>query len=352
MTMFQKATKAKARLRAAIFGPSGSGKTYTALRIAKGIGGKIAVIDTERMSASKYADRFEFDAADLTDRTPEGYCQAMYAAARAGYGVLVIDSVSHAWQELCAAVEKIAQAKYRGNTWSAWSEGTPQQRMLVDAILDYPGHVICTMRSKTEWQTSTGDNGKSRPVRVGLAPEQGKGIEYEFDLLLEMTTEHVAHVIKDRTGKWQDKIIDKPGEEFGAELAAWLSDGAEAAAAPVSKPQAKPKASDPPTEPQPQQETPSGVLHYTDDKGIPDNARERSGVVKTIASSSGEKNGKRWTRYGVLLVFGKDELWLNTFSETAAQVAESLKGKQVIVHYTKTERGANLHGIVQDTIPF
>jgi hypothetical protein len=81
------------------------------------------------------------------------------------------------------------------------------------------------MRSKTEWQTEQGNNGKSRPVRVGLAPEQGKGIEYEFDLLLEISTEHIANVIKDRTGKFQDKLIEKPGKEFGAQLVAWLSEG-------------------------------------------------------------------------------------------------------------------------------
>jgi hypothetical protein len=80
------------------------------------------------------------------------------------------------------------------------------------------------MRSKTEW-TTVDNNGKKTPQRVGLAPEQGKGIEYEFDLLVEISTDHVANVIKDRTGKFQDKLIDKPGEEFGRQLAAWLSDG-------------------------------------------------------------------------------------------------------------------------------
>jgi len=88
------------------------------------------------------------------------------------------------------------------------------------------------MRSKTEWQT-TNENGKSRPVRVGLAPEQGKGVEYEFDLLIEISTEHIANVIKDRTGKFQDKLIDKPGEDFGRELAKWLDDGVPAAKPPL-----------------------------------------------------------------------------------------------------------------------
>jgi hypothetical protein len=223
---FKKATKAAAKLRAAVFGPSGAGKTFTSLRIATGLaaGGSIAVIDTERGSASKYADRFSFDVLELADQSIDGYVDAIKQAAAAGYEVLVIDSLSHGWQTLLEEVEKLAKAKYRGNTWSAWSEGTPIQRKLVQAILGYPGHVIGTMRSKTEW-TTVDNNGKKTPQRVGLAPEQGKGVEYEFDLLVEISTEHIANVIKDRTGKFQDKLIDKPGEEFGQQLAAWLSDG-------------------------------------------------------------------------------------------------------------------------------
>jgi hypothetical protein len=225
MAGFHKATKAQAKLRAAIFGPSGAGKTFTSLRVATGLGGRIAVIDTERGSASKYSDRFAFDVLELEDQTIQGYVDAIRLAAEAGYSVLVIDSLSHGWQTLLEEVEKLAKAKYRGNTWSAWSEGTPLQRKLVQAILTFPGHVLATMRSKTEWTTVDDGRGKKSPQRVGLAPEQGKGVEYEFDLLVEISTEHIANVIKDRTGKFQDKLIDKPDEQFGRELAAWLADG-------------------------------------------------------------------------------------------------------------------------------
>lgn len=238
MAGFKKATKAAAKLRAAFFGPSGAGKTFSALRVATGLGGPIAVIDTERGSASKYSDRFAFDVLDLEDQSIEGYVSAIAMAAEGGYRVLVIDSLSHGWQDLTAEVEKLAKAKYRGNTWSAWSEGTPLQRRLVNAILGFPGHIIATMRSKTEW-TTVDSNGKKTPQRVGLAPEQGKGIEYEFDLLVEISVEHIGQVIKDRTGKFQDKLIDKPGEQFGQQLAAWLADG-ETAPAPAPKPEPAP----------------------------------------------------------------------------------------------------------------
>lgn len=221
--MFEKATKKQAKLRLAIFGPSGSGKTFSALRIAQGMSDKIALIDTERRSASKYADRFNFDVADIERPTIDNYVNVITQAK--GYEVLIIDSLSHGWHELLQEVERIAKAKYRGNTWSAWSEGTPLQKKLVDAILDFPGHVIATMRTKTEWLVETTDKGKTKPVRVGLSPEQGKGIEYEFDMLIELTPEHFANIIKDRTGKYQDNTIEKPGEDFGKELINWLGSG-------------------------------------------------------------------------------------------------------------------------------
>ncbi len=222
--MFTKATKKQAKLRLAIFGPSGSGKTFSALLIAKGLGGKVALIDTEYGSASKYADRFDFDTCSLEgDQTIPAYIKAMQAAQE--YPILIIDSLSHGWQELLAEMDRLAQTKYKGNSFAAWKDGTPKQKMMVRALLSSPCHIIATMRSKTEWALEQDSHGKNKPVRVGLAPEEGKGIEYEFDLLMELNTEHRATILKDRTGKYQDAEIMKPGEDFGKEIAEWLKDG-------------------------------------------------------------------------------------------------------------------------------
>lgn len=241
---FQKASKKESKLRLALFAPSGGGKTFTALRIAKGLGGRVAVIDSEKGSASKYADRFDFDVAELNSPKIENYIKFIHDAS--DYDVLIIDSLTHGWQELLEEVDKIARAKYRGNTWSAWSEGTPRQRSLVNAILGFKGHIIATMRVKTEWTTEKDQNGRTKPVRVGMAPEQGKGIEYEFDLLMQLSTDHIGHVLKDRTGKFQDQLIEKPGEEFGEALKLWLSSGEE-----IKKEKSFSKPKDPETKPTP-----------------------------------------------------------------------------------------------------
>jgi len=223
--MYKKAEKSKSKLRLALFGISGSGKTFTSLSMASGLGKKIAVIDTEHGSASKYADRFNFDVAELQTPKIENYTTLINDAEKNNYDVLIVDSLSHGWQELLEDIDKLAKTKYKGNSWSAWSEGTPKQKKFINAILKFNGHIIATMRSNTEYAITKNNNDKVVPVRIGLKPEQGKNIEYEFDMLIELSAEHDAHVLKDRTGKYQDKIIEKPGIELGKELLKWLNDG-------------------------------------------------------------------------------------------------------------------------------
>lgn len=234
MSYFKPATKDNCKLRLAIFGVSGSGKTMSALRMAKGLGDKIAVIDSERGSASKYSGKviidgqdhiFKFDAANLEKPTINNL--KMFIENAKDYDVLIIDSMTHSWLELLQEVEQIARARFGGNTWSAWSEGTPKQMSLINALLSFPGHIIATMRVETNWTTVQNEKGKTVPVRIGEAPKQGKGIEYEFDMLMQMSQEHNALIIKDRTSRYQDQIIEKPDEKFGKELAEWLKEGVE-----------------------------------------------------------------------------------------------------------------------------
>lgn len=229
---FQKATKKQAKGRMAIDGPSGSGKTYTALAVAGSLAptGKIAVIDTERGSASKYADLFDFDVCELDTFEPAGFIKAIREAEEAGYECLVIDSLSHAWSGTGGILEqndKVA-AKNRGNSFAAWRETTPMHNTLVDAILGSSCHVITTMRTKTEWVMEEDDRGKKVPRKVGMAPVQRAGIEYEFDVVVDMDPEHRAVVSKSRCHALADEVIKNPGpEDLGKTFADWLTDGVE-----------------------------------------------------------------------------------------------------------------------------
>lgn len=221
---FEKATRKKARLRLAVSGPAGSGKTTAALLVASGLGGKIALIDTERGSASLYADLVDFDTLTLDPPyAPERFIDAIHAAEKAGYDVCIIDSASHEWNGsggCCDINEALAQARYRGNTWSAWSETTPRHRAFLDAMVQSPMHIIATMRSKTE--TVQGEDKKVR--KIGMKAEQREGFEYEVTVAFELDHQtHLAVATKDRTRMFADpKPLTK---ETGEALLRWLESG-------------------------------------------------------------------------------------------------------------------------------
>lgn len=239
MSMFQKATKTKAKLRLALAGPAGSGKTYTALALARVIadGGRVAVIDTENGSASKYADLFEFDAADLTVRTgfsPERYLELLQGAEAEGYDVIVLDSLSHEWAGRDGILEAVDQAAARvsGNKFVAWGQVTPRHDKLVRAIVESPAHIICTLRAKMEYVQERNERGRTEIRAVGMKPIQRDELEYEFDVYGLLDQDNRLVIRKSRCPQLSGAVIEKPGQEMGDVLLSWLSNGAEAPESP------------------------------------------------------------------------------------------------------------------------
>lgn len=239
---FTKATKTQSRARIAFVGPAGSGKTYSALRVAKGLAGdgRVAVICAERGSAGKYADEFDFDMLTLESFSPDTYVEAIHVAEKGGYAVLIIDGLSPAWSGKGGALELVDQAAKRakGNSYAGWRDVTPKHNAMVDAILASPCHIIATLRSKTEYVLEE-RNGKQVPRKVGMAPIQRDGLEYEFDVVGEMNLDHEWIVSKTRARFLTDAIVSKPGEELGEHLRAWLTDGA-----PIPEPPPPPRVND------------------------------------------------------------------------------------------------------------
>jgi len=234
---FAPATKKKSRLRLAILGPSGSGKTYSALAIGKHLAAMmkspLAVIDTERGSASKYAgDVADFSVLELTSFSPGNYIKAIRLAQANGFKVIVVDSLSHAW---FGADGILDQKDKKGDTsFGAWRTLTPQHNDLVEAILAFDGHIICTMRSKMEYVQEKDSKGKTTVRKVGLAPVQREGMEYEFDVIGEMDVDNCMHVTKTRCSALADASIRKPGADVAATLLAWLDQGVDEAPRPTA----------------------------------------------------------------------------------------------------------------------
>jgi hypothetical protein len=225
----QKASRKKVKLRLNISAPSGAGKTMSALLMAKGLVGdweKIAVIDTENESASLYEHLGGFYTIPLAPPfTPERYIEAINSCINGGMECIIIDSSSHEWNGPGGCIdlnEKLAQSKYKGNTWSAWNEITPRHDAFLQTVLQAPVHIITCTRSKME----TVMNDAKKVVKVGMKDIQRDGWEYELTVSLTIEREsHKAVASKDRTGIFEGKDPFMITEKTGEAILEWCERG-------------------------------------------------------------------------------------------------------------------------------
>lgn len=233
---FIKATKIVKKARIGLAGPAGSGKTLSALLIAKVFGKKIAVIDAENFSSVAYAGdvilngktiRLDFDVNALQPPyTIDKYIAALDEAG--DYDVVIIDGISPAWAGEGGLLEKVDQIASRSNSknsYFAWRNVTPEHNKFIDAMLHCKTNLIVTMRSKVEYALVENDKGKVVPKKMGLAPIQREGMDYEFDIVFDIDINHSAVASKDRSAMFDGLIIEKLNEEHGKMIFGWCNKG-------------------------------------------------------------------------------------------------------------------------------
>lgn len=225
----KKATVTQAKAKIALVGPAGAGKTYTALVIARELGQRTLVIDTENGTSAKYANEFDFDILALPDYQLTTYIAALdYATATKGYDTVIIDSLSHAWAGPGGALEQVDNASGKNKFTSGWKIVTPLHNQLIEVILAYPTHLIATMRMKMSYILITNEKGQQVPQKAGMGIVQRDGIEYEFDVVAEMNVAHDLAVTKTRCSALDEFAMNKPDGTIGQTINAWLSEGIEA----------------------------------------------------------------------------------------------------------------------------
>jgi hypothetical protein len=228
---FAPAVRKRVKLKALITGPSGAGKTIAALSLGTAIAPeKVALIDSEHDRSEYYADAFRFDKLALPNHHVNTYIGALNAAAEAGYTIVVIDSLTHAWEDVLERKSAEEKANPRANSYTLWNKYGEQWNDLVRAILESPVHVICTARSKQAYE-QTERNGKKVVDKLGMAPILRDGTEYEFALVFDISPSHRARVSKDNTNQFDsDEYYDLTDVGLARKLVAWLDGGAEAPA--------------------------------------------------------------------------------------------------------------------------
>jgi AAA domain len=246
---FRPAARANVSLIVGLAGPSGSGKTYTGMRLATGICGpdrRFAVIDTEAGRANHYAESFRFDYGDLTPPfTPARYIEAITAADKAGYPVILVDSTSHEWAGDGGLLDwhETELDRMAGNDWkrreavtmAAWVQPKMAHKKFVNALLQLRAHVVLCFRAEPKIEMVKVDGKTVIQEKKGLVGLHGWFPVTEKNLPYELTVSLL--LLPDRPGvplpiklQEQHRHLFPPDtpitEASGAQLATWATGGA------------------------------------------------------------------------------------------------------------------------------
>lgn len=193
--VFEPAHRGATNVIAGLGGSSGSGKTKSALELATGMGGTIALVDTEEGRSRHYAGKYSFDIAQLGPPfTPERYMEAITAArAHVGPGgIIIVDSMTHEWAgtggllETADAFQRDAARKWGGSpdryTFMSWSEPKQRHQRLVDLIVKLDCNIILCFRAKPKMKmmkVREGSRDVNKPVEQGIQPITDELFPYE-----------------------------------------------------------------------------------------------------------------------------------------------------------------------------
>ena len=265
-----------------LIGGTGGGKTFSALRLATGIAGSkpFALIDTENRRALHYADRFKFDHAELRPPfRPSAYAEAITAADKAGYPVIVIDSGSHVWagdggvldwqDEELTRMAGDDYGKRERVKMAAWIKPKMAHKQMVQQLLQVKAHIILCLRAEEKIEMVK-VNGKlevqkkqSLTGKDGWIPICDKNLPFEAtcSFLLLASNPGIPHPIKLQEQHKEIFQLDKAiTEESGKRLAAWA---AGAASIPEQGPVAATPRQVPSPDPSPSQEPPAETREQT-----------------------------------------------------------------------------------------
>lgn len=234
MGLLMEATNEQAYLKAGFFGTAGSGKTttasYLAMAISKKLGdGKpVAFFETEAGS-DFLVERFKEEGIKLLRKKSHALADLIAVAkeAEGQCSVLIIDSISHVWAELCEAKLQAVNKFRKSRNWDPidklsfehWADVKREWGRWTTFFLNSNLHIIVCGRAGNVWEYETNEKGKKELIK-GESKMKAEGeFGYEPSLLIEMAREskgnepgqgwkHRAFVLKDRTDTINGMVFD------------------------------------------------------------------------------------------------------------------------------------------------
>jgi hypothetical protein len=182
----------------ALWGPSGGGKTYSALKVARGLvgsKGKIVLIDTENGRAKFYANMVGgWHHLDLQPGfSPQRYTEAMKAAEAAGADVIIIDSMSHAWDGEGGVLDMADNARSASGKLltglAKFKTPKTQFKRMMNNLLRSRVPVIFCLRAK-QLSVQAGRGADAEILDKGLTPICEKNFIFEATVSVLLGPDH------------------------------------------------------------------------------------------------------------------------------------------------------------------
>jgi AAA domain len=234
MSLFRPAEITTAKLKMAFMGFQGSGKTYTATSTTIGLvqlmrqlnlpeGNRpVAVADTEKGS-DWILPRMQIAGIEMITAKTRAFSDliALVNEAETTASVLLIDSLTHFWSELCDTYAAQKAEQYHLQSYRLqfqdWGYLKTQWRKFTDRFVNSNLHILVCGRAGYEYDMLEDEDTKKKQLeKTGIKFKAEGEMGYEPDLLVLMervmdvpskTDQHIAHVVKDRS-----TLLD--GKEF------------------------------------------------------------------------------------------------------------------------------------------
>lgn len=208
MSILKKAENKMAYFKAGILGFPGSGKTYTASLLAIGIchsikNNKVAFFDTETGSdfllpklQSEGCETYQVKSRSFSD-----LLVTIKDCQNENVAVLIIDSITHVWRDLCDSYDK--KLKRNGRLqFQDWAVIKGEWKQYTDAFVNSPVHIIVCGRAGYEYDYDFNEDGSKDLIKTATRMKVESEFAFEPSLVIEMErTSEAKEELKEVLGK-------------------------------------------------------------------------------------------------------------------------------------------------------